>query len=138
MKGQYLTVEYMLFFAIGIAMVIAVYFTFSGIGDNVKANTAKSQIARTGELIRTSIIKVFETANETNSTISYTVQIPTKISGCIYLITANGNFLNLNCSSPPFSASVSLYGINTKTENIIYSTSGRVNITSSGGGVVLS
>lgn len=138
MKGQYLTIEYVLFFAIGIAMVVAVYFAFSGINSTVRTSTMQAQLDRTGEMIRGNIVSSFEVSRTTGSMIVNEVRIPTSLSGCVYQINVIGNNLDLNCTQDMRIGSViSLYNINTTAENIIYSTEGKIVITNSLGKVVL-
>jgi hypothetical protein len=137
-KGQYLTVEYMLFFGIGISMVVAVFFLFSNMTETVKETSLEGQLERTGEMIRGTIINNFEVAQSTQSTINYNLSIPTKLSGCIYNIEVRNNQLNLNCTDNYKIGSVlSLYGINSKNENIIYSSKGIIEIKTQGTEVVL-
>jgi len=137
MKGQYLTIEYTLFFAIGVAMVVIVYFIFSGIADTVRDQSTNYQIQRVGEYIRGSIINVFVAGNNSNSTINYKLIIPTTISGCVYSIDIK-QYLFLNCTqNTSIGTSLSLYGINTSIENILYSSRGFVNIFYSRTGVVM-
>jgi len=84
MKGQYLAVEYLLFFAIGVLMIIVIYFTFSNIQRDLRDSNMQEQLTRVGELIKGTVIKIYESAATTNSTISYNLSIPSKLSGCIY------------------------------------------------------
>jgi len=124
MKGQYLSIEYVMFFAIGIAMVIAVYFIFINISTSLREPAIKYQLEKTGQLISGTIVNVFEASNSTDSLILYNLSIPTSLSGCIYSIEIKEKML-LNCSdTPSLGTSFVLYGINIKSENIIYSSKG--------------
>ena len=60
MKGQYLTVEYIMFFLIGITLVISVYYIFSNISNIAEERTVNSQINAVGETLRGTIINMFE------------------------------------------------------------------------------
>lgn len=136
MKGQYLTIEYTLFFAIGVAMVVIVYFIFSGLATTIKDQSSIYEMQRVGESIRGSIVDVFVAANRTNSSINYKLNIPTTISGCAYTIDVK-QYLFLNCTqNTSIGASLSLYGINTTAQNILYSTRGFINILFDKTGVV--
>lgn len=118
-------------------MIVAVYFLFLNIGDIVRETSIEGQLQRTGEMIRGTIINNFEAANATGSIINYNLSIPPKLSGCVYAIEIKDN-LNLNCTDNYKIGSVlSLYGINTETENIIYSSKGVIQITTQGEKVVL-
>lgn len=128
MKGQYLAVEYVLFFAIGIVMVLGVYVTFSGINDNVREDSATIQLQKTGELIRGAIVNVYQTGKETDSTITYKLKIPARLSGHSYAIRYTDN-LNINSTQNyKIGDTLSLYNININSPNIIYSTNGIINI----------
>ena len=128
MKGQYLTVEYIVFFIIGIGMIISVYFIFSNVNQITERNTIKSQLKAVGETIRGTIINLLETSSSTGSEIHYNLSIPPKLSRCIYAIEAY-NDLNLNCTHDiSIGAVLSLYNLNITSENIIYSTKGYVEI----------
>jgi predicted aldo/keto reductase-like oxidoreductase len=128
MRGQYLTVEYIIFFLIGISLVISVYFIFSSINEITETNTVESQLKSVGEMVRGTIINALETSSSTNSEIYYNLSIPVKLSSCIYSIEIY-NDLNLNCTSDArIGVVLSLYNLNITAENIIYSTNGYVNI----------
>ena len=71
MKGQYLAIEYVLFIAIGVAMVIVVYSIFTNISNTIEGGTTQAQIERTAELIRSMIVNTYEVAHRTNSQIIY-------------------------------------------------------------------
>jgi len=128
MKGQYLTVEYILFFIIGIVMIISVYFIFSNINKLSERSTLKSQLEAVGEKIRGTIINILEVSISTESEIKYNLSIPSRLSTCIYTIEVD-NDLYLNCTHDvSIGVTLSLYNLNITTENIIYSTRGRVEI----------
>jgi hypothetical protein len=128
MKGQYLTVEYIIFFIIGIIMVVAVYFIFSNVSGIAEKNTVKSQLGAVGETVRSAAMNTLEVSSSTGSEIYYNLSIPPKLSRCVYVLEAY-NGLSLNCTHDfSISASVSLYNLNITTENIIYSTKGYVEI----------
>lgn len=133
-----MTVEYVFFFAIGVAMILAVYFTFFSINDTMQEDSAELQLIRTGEMIRGTIINVFEDAQTSNTTIIYDLDIPTSLSGCVYSVTV-GDDLRLTCTDDAsITASQSLYGINIGANEILYSTKGFIRIESDGNGVMLS
>jgi hypothetical protein len=128
MKGQYLTVEYIIFFIIGIMMVVAVYFIFSNINGIAEKNTVNSQLKAVGEMIRDASLNVLEASSSTGSEIYYNLSIPVKLSRCIYAIEAQKG-LALNCTHDfSISSSLSLYNLNITTKNTIYSTKGYVEI----------
>ncbi len=127
MKGQYLTVEYIVFFIIGIGMIISVYFIFTNINEISERNTIRSQLKSVGETIRGTIINILETSSN-ESKIYYNLSIPPKLSRCIYKIEVD-NGLNLNCTHDISIGTVlNLYNLNITTENIIYSTKGYLEI----------
>ena len=133
MKGQYLSVEWVLFFAIGVAMVVLVYTTFSMISNTVRETSASIQLQQTGELIRGYIINTFEASNSSDSYIEYNLSLPSRLSNCIYAITVIDDKLNINCTDNYKIGSVlSLYGINTEISNIIYSTNEKIEIVANG------
>ena len=133
MKGQYLTIEYVIFFAIGIAMIISVYFLFYNISSSLRDPSMKLQLEETGELIRGTMVNVFEVSGSTNSKILYNLSIPTTLSGCVYAIEVKDK-LFLNCTDNFALSSVfSLYGINIKSQAIIYSSKGFVEMLAENG-----
>lgn len=140
MKGQYITLENMFFFAVGIAMVIAVYAAFSGISDSMRSAVLQDQLAKEGESIRAGIIKVFVAGNSTNSAIVFSMEIPKELSGCSYKIEAGGGNLRISCAGGrEDSESLNLYGIETRiSNNALYSSSGKISISYSGGKILLS
>ena len=139
MKGQYLTLEYLIFFMIGIFMIVAVYFSFSNMNNNYRDSIMQNQLQMTGELISGTIAKVYEASNRTGSTINYTVSVPTKLSTCIYTVMVKDNSLNLNCTNVPGRGTVMpLYNFNITNRSIIYSTNGLIKLYAANGKVELS
>ena len=130
MKGQYLTVEYVIFFAIGIAMVIGIYLTFTNINTDLRQDAATMQLEKTNELIRDSIVNIYEAGNRTGADIiTYELSIPPRLSGHTYVIKYDGN-LNVNSTENYKIGSVlNVYSININSPNNIYSTKGEIIIT---------
>ena len=129
MKGQYLTVEYVIFFAIGIAMIVGVYITFTGINEELRDQAVTMQLEKTNELIRDTIVNVYEAGTRTNSIIEYNLDIPTTLSGNTYGIKYTNGNLNVNSTQNLKIGSVlNLYSININAPNIIYSTKGEIKI----------
>ena len=129
MKGQYLTIEYLIFFIIGISLVIIIYYTFSDMNSIAERNTVKSQLSAVGEMVMGAAIDVSDASSTTKSSVNYSLQIPTKLADCIYEIRYNANGLNLNCTQDRrLGAVMGLYNLNITTKNTIYSTKGYVEI----------
>ncbi|MFH1473303.1 MAG: hypothetical protein ABIE55_00250 [Candidatus Aenigmatarchaeota archaeon] len=135
MKGQYLTIEYLLFFTIGVIMIVSVYYIFSGLNQQYEKATTEYQLQMTGQMIMGSVINVFEASNSTNSQVIYNLTIPTKLSNCIYSIRELNGFLLLECVEiRGMNANLTLYNFNIKIKNnIIYSTNGLLEIYANGG-----
>jgi hypothetical protein len=139
MKGQYLTLEYLIFFTIGIVMIVSVYYSFSNMNETYKETIMQSQLKMTGELISGMIINAYQASNQTNSTINYTFSIPTRLSSCIYAVSVSNNRLNVNCTNvPKAGVSLTLYNFNITNKSIIYSTSGLLKLYAKNGNVDLS
>jgi hypothetical protein len=139
MRGQYLTIEYVIFFMIGVFMIISVYFIFSNINDTYRNSIMQNQLQMVGELISGAIINVYETSNSTNSSINYNLSIPTKVSTCIYSINVTNSGLNINCTNiPKTGIALTLYNFNISNKNIIYSTNGLLKLFAKDGKVELS
>lgn len=136
MKGQYLIVKYIIFFAIGIILVIVVYSAFLDINSRLEENLVKSQLKKTGEVIRGTIVNIFEKGETTDSTILYYLAIPPKLSGKMYTIIAEdgldppySSILSLNSTQDPrLGVVLTLYNFNISKKNIIYSTNGLIKI----------
>ena len=139
MKGQYLTIEYLMFFTIGIIMIISVYSVFSGINQQYQKATIDYQLRMTGQMIMGSVIRIFETSNSTGTEVNYNLSIPTKLSSCIYSITIRNGFLMLECTEiSDASANLTTYNFNIKiSNNIIYSTEGLLQISAKDGEIDL-
>jgi len=137
MKGQYLTLEYLIFFMIGVFLIISIYFSFSSLNENYRKSMLENQLQMTGELISGAIINVYEASNLTNSSINYTLKIPTKLSNCIYSVNISKNMLNINCTNEPTGIALTLYNFNTTNKNIIYSTNGLIKLFAKQGKVEL-
>ncbi|MBU5574926.1 MAG: hypothetical protein KQA40_00445 [Candidatus Aenigmarchaeota archaeon] len=136
-KGQIITVEYVLFFSIGIIIVISVYFLLNQINNNIYLEIINLQLEKIGETIKLLIIQVYETANNTNTNISYTLKIPPTISGSYYRIETSTNMLNLILINNNINKQFILYNISFDP-TIIYSTAGEIKIFSDGTKIKLS
>ncbi len=138
-KGQYITLENVFFFAIGIALVISVYAAFSGISQSISSAALQDQLWKEGGQIRSGVAKVFLAGNSTNSTVSLSMNVPLTLSGCTYKITVDGGNLVVSCAGVAASGALDLYGIETKVRNgAAYSSSGKINIMYSGGSILVS
>jgi hypothetical protein len=140
MKGQYLTLEYVIFFLIGILMMLSVYYAFTDMNGMYSEGMLESQLKLTGEMISGAIVNVYEASQATNSTINYTLPIPDKLSSCIYSVDVNGGNLELECTNVPDSEPIelTLYNLNIVATNIIYSTNGAIRLHAGSGTVELS
>ena len=128
MKGQYITIESVFFFAIGVTMCIFVFFIFLNMSEILRKDNMKNQLEKTGDFLRSSIVNVFTVSNSTNSTIAVNVEIPQQISGCIYQITIDKDMI-INCTENGIGKVLNLYGIETTIRNrILYSSDGKVKI----------
>jgi hypothetical protein len=130
MKGQYLTIEYMIFFVIGISLVIAVYFLFTNLNSIAERNTMRSQLSAIGETIRGAAVDLNDVSTAAKSTISYNLSIPPKLSRCVYQIKyLASKEISLNCTDDQrIGAVLGLYNLNITMKNIIYSTKGYVEL----------
>lgn len=138
MKGQYLTLEYLIFFLIGVVLIVSVYYSFSDINDKYETATTEYQLRMTGEMIIGNAIRLFESSNNTDSRISYDLEVPTRISNCVYFIRMGNNLMRLECVNQLISVDLTSYNFNIKLKNnIIYSTDGRIHFTADNGEVVL-
>ena len=139
MKGQYLTLEYIIFFGIGIILIISVYNAFSDINQKYEVTTTEYQLRMTGEMIMGNIIRLHEASNYTGTKIEYDLPIPERLSNCIYSIRAVGNMLRLEClESLALGVDLTLYNFNIKIKNnIIYSTESSIHLTAYDGKVDL-
>jgi hypothetical protein len=138
MKAQYLPVQYLIFFTIGLVLIISVYVTFSNLNQQYEKTTTEYQLQMTGEMIMGSIIRVYETSNSTNTKVEYNLSIPTKLSNCIYSIKIENGFLKLDCIETSIGVNLTSYNFNIEIENnIIYSTNGLLQITAKDGRIDL-
>ena len=138
MKGQYLTLEWTFFFGVGVTLVILVFMMFTTIDDTYRETVIKLQLQRSGEIIRSGIVNSFESSKSSGEATQMNVSIPAQLSRCLYTIEVSDK-LYLKCvGSENLKAVLSLYGINTNSQDIIYSTNGIVKITASNGAVQLS
>lgn len=130
MKGQYLTIEYVLFFAIGVVVVILVYNLFSDSARIVERGLTEAQLKGVGTMISGAIIKTFEASNSTNSTVYYNLTIPERLSNCVYsIILTASKSLRLECiDDREINAELYLYNFNINVKNILYSTRGLLGI----------
>lgn len=122
-------------------MVLSVYLTFTEINANIREDSSTIQMQKVGELIRSSIVNIYETGEATNSAINYKLSIPPVLSGHNYIIRYDTTKNNLNINSTQnfkIGDVLNVYNINIKSTNIIYSTNGVLNIKYDLGEVVLS
>lgn len=138
-KGQYITLENLFFFAVGVALVITVYAVFSGISENLRSAALQDQLGKEGESMRAGVVRAFLAGNSTSSSVSLSLEIPKTLSGCIYRIAITDGNLIISCMENQASSALNLYGIETNVKNgAAYSSSGKINIFYSGGSVMIS
>jgi hypothetical protein len=95
-KGQYLSVEQMVLFSLGIVITISIYFSFSAIVDNVRKTTRMDNLRKAGNSITSGISEVYTivgSSGENADVVNLTLDIPKKISGETYQIKTKNNKL---------------------------------------------
>ncbi|MBN2202928.1 MAG: hypothetical protein JW700_01980 [Candidatus Aenigmarchaeota archaeon] len=139
MKGQYLTLEYVMFFVIGLVLIVSVYYIFSDMIVQYEDHTTQYQLEMTGHMILGTAIRLYETSENTNTKISYDLDIPEKLSNCIYTVTILNNFLRLDCiEGSDIGVALTSYNFNIEIKNnIIYSSSGSIKVTAENGEIDL-
>ncbi len=127
MKGQYLTIENIFFFAIGVLLVISIYFAFSAISGHLKQETMEKDLQKTAEFISNEITKTYIYGNFTNSSLLFTLNIPYAILGNEYFVEPSGNNLNISFTSINIQKSLPLRNIEIEGKRI-YSNAGVLKI----------
>ncbi|MFH0929578.1 MAG: hypothetical protein V1818_04505 [Candidatus Aenigmatarchaeota archaeon] len=139
MKGQYLTLEYVIFFVIGLILIVSVYHIFSDLNLEYEKHTTEYQLRMTGHMIMGTVIRVFETSEHTNTKISYDLKIPERLSNCIYSVTLAGGRLRLDCvEGIDLGVDLTSYNFNIEIKNnIIYSSNGLIHVAAENGEIDL-
>ncbi len=117
MKSQAFTVENVLFFSIGIFMVILLYTAFASLNDNIKESVYKISVEKTGEYISYVLTKVYQVGNSTSSNITVFLPLPYRIGDCILRIEEIDNEIMILCPSEGIKHSLNLYGIKPKIKS---------------------
>jgi hypothetical protein len=108
MKGQFLTIEQMVLFTIGVAITITIFYTFSSIQTKIEKETVQDQLYSIGSFILSTMSKT--TTN--SSFVSIILDIPADVSGEEYKIIASNPTLFVGLVDKEGSAELSLAGIN--------------------------
>ena len=135
MRGQILSVEYMLFFAVGVIIIIITYTSLSGIIDTLRASSAETQLEKLGESVRLAALQIYETANSTGSNITFKMSMPTSLSGYQYVIEFKEGKIILSTLDKKIAKNISLYNI--PASGFVYSTKGEIHIKSDGQNIVV-
>ncbi len=138
-KGQIFTIENVLFFSIGVMLVVMMFFSFNSYAKTVKENGQKFYMEKLGEYIAYGINRVYFYGNTTNSTIKYYLFVPHGLSDCYFKIELDkqGNLV-IDCPKTGKKKILNLYGIDTKIKSRYVSTSqGRIIIEYKDGTVYL-
>lgn len=114
MKSQVLTLENMIFFSLGIALVLMVYFTFTSVSEEIKKISVEEGVKKTAAYISYNVNKVYRIGNLTNSSIELYIPIPDKIGGEIYRISQKNGNIFLHLLKYNFRYNLTLYGIEAK------------------------
>ncbi len=114
MKAQVLTLENVLFFSLGIILVLMVYFTFTSVSEEIRKKSVEEGVIKTATYLSYVINKVYRIGNITNSSITLYVSIPEKIGGEIYRISSSGKNLFVILPDYNFRYNLTLYGIEVK------------------------
>jgi len=91
LKGQYRVVREIILFAIGVAITSFVVISFSNVQTDVSELALQDHMAEVSSVIISGIIEVAESGQNS----SVTLEIPEKISGEVYRITASNDELKL-------------------------------------------
>ncbi len=114
MKSQVLTVENVLFFSLGIMMVLIVYNMFVSISNEIEKETVEKGMEKLATYLSYEINRIYQIGNKTNSTISLTISLPIQISKKYYFLKEGDNCLYLFVPEYGFRTNLTLYGINAK------------------------
>ena len=99
---------------------------FSGINSAIQPQTGEAQLKQVGELVRSASVIVYEKAKQTDSEITYTLNIPKQLSACEYKMQF-GSKIKVSCSDESINSELSLYGIAVEPSQI-YSSRGYIKI----------
>ena len=86
-KGQFLSLEQMFLFTIGLIIAVSIFLAFSKITDNVRNMTDEDQMKEIGDMVLAGITNVF--VSDTDYA-SLNMNIPKKISGKGYKVKIDG------------------------------------------------
>ena len=138
MKSQVFTLETVLFFSLGVGMIIFLYLSYSSTSEYIKTEGYKLNLEKFGEYLSFVINKVYEVGNSTNSTVMLFLYFPPKIGECSYQIEERGGQIILSCPQKNIKRPVSLYGLDVKIKSKVMHLSRRgITITYSHGKVYL-
>lgn len=108
MKGQYIAVETVFTFGLGIMIATATLTIFQGIENNFLENGEDEQIDLVFSKVR-NVLNVIRTVDDEDlsSNITYEIEIPEQIANSEYRAEFKGQKLNLDIDSKVYSQSVS-------------------------------
>lgn len=105
-KGQYLIVEEVLIFSIGLIIVLGFFSTFQYFSKETKSNAVREQLEVVGSYIKS---KVVETV-QMDGTGKISVDLPHKLAGDSYAVYLNSKGIEMTSSSGKSYAS-GIYGL---------------------------
>ncbi len=138
-KAQIFTIENLLFFALGIMLVVMFFITFNNLSQNIKETGQKYYEEKLGQYILYGINTVYYYGNKTNSTIIYYLPVPSNLGDCYFRIEKNEKGeLVIFCPKTGVKRVLNLYGIEYKIKTgYLYSSQQRIIIEYKNGMVYL-
>lgn len=85
-KGQYLSMEQMMLFSLGVILTVSVYISFSSITETITDTVREDQLTEVGNLVRSGIEKAHTTSETGVDYVNISVEIPGRIGGDPYKI----------------------------------------------------
>ncbi len=113
-KAQVLTLENVMFFSLGVVMVLLVYQSYLSISKDVEKETAKYGLKKIAAYISYEVNRIYRAGSSTNSNISSILVLPSSVSRRQYILMQDSNAIYLFLPAYGFRVNLTLYGINAK------------------------
>ena len=116
-KGQFITLEQLLYFGIGMTILIATIGGFRFVGNGVEVFSREDQFREVGELVLTNAQNAYIQGTNLNSTYELTFEVPKTITDTSYRMefVDNKELLILSLSNLRDNQTLSLIGLNETT-----------------------
>lgn len=118
-KGQYILIEHMLYFALGVIIFSSSFYTFTKVRDRISIYSTREVFKNIANYVTNQIVRIYTIGKEMNTSkpVEITLSLPQKVNGQYYRLIIQGNQTKIfSLRDPKISYTMSLYNLERSVE----------------------